>query len=113
MKPKINPYAIVQHSAWGYAGDNQFFGGLETRPVTTKRDLVKVEDCSGLLIESYGEAEDFCDWAMYVGAKVEGLTPRADKLGAFALKEVDRLRIYIPSIATLCAWEDYKKEAKT
>lgn len=111
LPPKPLEYAIVQHSAMGYKGDVQFNGGLETRMITNKAPARKVTKAMGLLFENYSEAEDYCDWAMYEWPCVVGLIPRADKVGSFSTKQIDGLRIYLPYISTVVAWNKRTEEA--
>ena len=83
-------WAIVQHSGYGYKGDPTFEQGLETRQVSTRAEMKKVEKAGGLLFDDYGEAEDFCDEA----CEGPGIVPVA--AGTFSEKTIDGLRIYIP-----------------
>lgn len=89
----IDKWTVVQHSGFGYNGDPTFARGLESRRVTTKAESTRVERVGGLLFDSYGKAEDFCDTAAYPEGYV-GLTPCAR--ASFADATVDGLRIYVP-----------------
>lgn len=89
----IMKYAIVQHSAFGYKGDRTFEQGLEQRVVTTKKEADAIEKAGGILFDTYGEADDFCDMVMYPEDDA-GLTPSAK--GTFADLKVDGLAVYIP-----------------
>ena len=90
------PYAIVQHSGFGYGGDRQFYGGLETRPLTTKAQYDRAERAGGVVFDNYCIAEDFCEWAQYTASKVAGLIPLADRVGKFSLLTIDSLQIFMP-----------------
>lgn len=105
----INNYTVVQHSGYGYAGDVQFIGGLESSPIYTRRELQKVEKAGGLLLDNYCVAEDFCDWAMYTASDVIGLIPQARRVGHFSHIEVDKLRVFVPLPGI---FESYKNDPK-
>jgi hypothetical protein len=96
---QITQYAVVQHSAFGYAGDPRFEAGLETRAVTPAV-AARVRAAGGLLFDDYLEAESFCDREMYP-PEATGLTPAAP--GRFSRAAVDRLRVYVPPEGTACA----------
>ena len=102
-------YAIVQHSGFGYGGNAQFIGGLETRSILSKAPARKVNEAMGLLFDNYSEAEDYCEWATYDLPKITGLIPRADRVGSFSTKSIDGLRIYVPFLSTLSAWASHKE----
>lgn len=110
-EPRKIQYTIVQHSGFGYAGNRQFIGGLETRSVLNKAPARRVNEAMGLLFDDYGEAEDYCEWAMYTLLNITGLIPMADRCGSFTNKQIDGLRIYVPHISTLSAWAKLKEAA--
>ncbi|GAC1527423.1 MAG: hypothetical protein NVS3B1_17710 [Marmoricola sp.] len=85
-------YAIVQHSGYGYKGNRQFIGGLESRSVSAV-EARRVEKAGGLVFESYGAAEDFAEQAMYPEG-YGGLIPNAK--GSFSRVAIDGLAVYIP-----------------
>lgn len=104
-KSKQIRYAIVEHSGFGYKGDVQFSGGLETRSVSTKAEIVKVDDAGGVIFNDYCTAEDFCDWAMYTASNRTGLIPDARKVGRFARSSIDQLHIFLPLAGVVDAFE--------
>ena len=93
---KINLFTVVQHSGCGYGGDYTFRRGLEVRNVDNAKDRNAVQKAGGLLFDTWGKADNYCDEEMYrdvpEGAFV--LVPRAP--GTFAAAEVDGLRVYVP-----------------
>lgn len=86
-------WTVVQHSGFGYAHDRQFEHAVESRNVATKKEQEMVLKVGGLLFDTYGQAEDFCEEANYPADHV-GLIP--DVQGTFADKDVDGLKVYIP-----------------
>ena len=91
-KLKQEEYAVVQHSGFGYAGNPQFYKGLEMRSVTTDTQKKKVLDAGGVVLPTYSACDKYCFKEMY--GEHEGLIPNAR--GGFSKKEVDGLCIYIP-----------------
>lgn len=88
-------WVVVQHSGMGYRGDETFARMLETRMVSGKKIEMKVTKAGGILFDSYGEAEDFAEAAMYPPDNDNGsLIGKAQ--GTFSNEEIDGLRIYIP-----------------
>jgi hypothetical protein len=94
VSKSADKWTVVQHSAMAAKGDATFARGLESSLVTTAADRTRVEQAGGLLFDSYGEAEDFCDTAMYPNPDYLGLVPQA--AGTFSDLTVDGLKIYIP-----------------
>ena len=92
-KKETVKYTVVQHSAYGYQQKPGWEQGLETRRVSKVKDQQAIEKAGGLLLNTYGEAEDFAEQAMYPPG-VEGLYPAA--AGTFASLKIDGLAIYIP-----------------
>lgn len=87
-------WTLVQHSGYGYAGDEQFKHAVETRMLTKRQEIVAVEKAGGLLFDSYLDAcaaeerENYPD-------DVQGLIPRAS--GRMSAKRlIDGLPIYVP-----------------
>lgn len=89
----IAKWAIVQHSAVAAKGDMTFERALETRMVSKDADARKVEKAGGILFDSYADAEDFTEVAMYPPGN-DGLIPNV--LGKFSDETLDGMRIYIP-----------------
>jgi hypothetical protein len=88
-------WVVVQHSGYGYRGDETFKQMLETRMVTGKKIESKVTRAGGILFDSYGEAEDFAEAAMYPPESDNGsLIGKAQ--GTFSNEEIDGLAIYVP-----------------
>lgn len=89
-------YTVVQHSGFGYGNKPEFAKGLEVRTVATKAEQDIVVRAGGVLFDTYGQADEFCDRAMYPGER-EGLdlVPRAR--GTFSETKVDSLRVYLPA----------------
>lgn len=86
-------YAIVQHSAFGYKGDSVFQQALESRSVVSRSQIAEIRKVGGLMFDTYMEAEDFCDDAMYPET-LNDLIPQAK--GTFAAYQIDGLAVYIP-----------------
>jgi hypothetical protein len=89
-------YTVVQHSGYGYAEDATFLEGLESRPLETDAQIARINRIGGAVFDSYGEAEDFCDWAMYIAHATPGIVPEALKIGEFDRLQVDGLAIFKP-----------------
>jgi hypothetical protein len=87
-------YAIVQHSAFGYADDGQFVAGLEIRGVDTEKEKNLVRKVGGKLFAHYGDADDYTMDEMYHEDN-PSLIP--DAKGTFSEKKIDGLAIYIPA----------------
>jgi hypothetical protein len=86
-------WTVVQHSGYGYNHDPDFQQGLETRHVETRPEQDRIAKAGGLMFDSYTDAEDFADAAMYPPG-YQGLMPRA--AGTFSNLQIDGLAIYIP-----------------
>lgn len=93
MSVRTYGYTAVQHSAYGYKEDPRFEHGLQPAMLDNAKQEVRVREVGGVVFDSYKEASDFCDTAMYP-ANVEGLIPRAQ--GKFSAFKVDGLKVYIP-----------------
>ena len=93
MAKRPTRYAIIQHTGV-LTGHAEFEQAVESRAVTTAADQDAVTNASGLLFDTYGEAEDFCEAANYPPG-VEGLIPRA--AGSFTTTAtVLGCKIYLP-----------------
>ena len=98
-KPTVpKRYTVVQHSGFGYAGDETWEQGLEIRSVDTKAEQDLVRKADGVLFDTYHEADEFIERAMYP-ENYQGLIPKAQ--GEFSDKEIDQLRIYIPKVQVI------------
>lgn len=107
MKNKLDTlhHVAVRHSAFGYKGDLDFSGGLESRSLTTKAQVRRVLRIGGHVFNGYRQCEDFCDWAMYTATNVEGLIPKARAVGSFSPLTVDGLAIFLPNSGMVAAFE--------
>lgn len=85
-------HTVVQHSGFGYAGDTTFRRGLESRTVTPAQAR-KVEKAGGILFETYVEAEDFAEKAMFPPG---AFTMIPEARGTFSTVQVDGLAVYVP-----------------
>jgi hypothetical protein len=88
----LSQYTVVQHSGYGYGGDELFEAGLESRELHAASEIARVRKAGGMLFPSYLEAEDFAEKAMY--PEGSGIVPAAK--GTFAEAKIDGLRIYVP-----------------
>lgn len=86
-------YAIVQHSAYGYARHFDFKKGLESRQVDKQSEVNQVQRVKGMLFDNYLAAEEYCMKEMYPEG-AEGLIPHAP--GTFSGVKIGGLVIYIP-----------------
>lgn len=84
-------WTIVQHSGYGYGGDEGFRHAVEVRQVSTRAEKARVASAGGMLFPSWRAADDYCDSANYP-PEVSGLYPRAR--GSFSTHKVDGLAIY-------------------
>ena len=92
--PRNYGWTIVQHSGYGYGSNPQFRSGLETRRITTKRQLNQIIGIGGLVFDEYTKAEAETMRLMYpVG--YTGLIPIAR--GSFVSLQIDGLHLYVPS----------------
>lgn len=90
-------YTLVQHSAYGYKQDRTFARGVESRALSTKEALQRVQKAGGLVLTSYTEAEDRAFAEMYPPEAHTFLTPVAR--GTFSNSVIDGLAIYVPAKA--------------
>ena len=97
MSDRKEGRTVVQHSGYGYAGDLQFSGGLESRSLYTKAQVDRVERIGGVVFDDYLTAERFCEYAMYEASGATGLIPKARAVGEFDKLEVDELKIFKPN----------------
>ena len=93
MSARTHGYTVVQHSAYGYKADIRFKQGLQPITLNNARERANVISRGGVVFDTYKEADDFCDKAMYPEG-TEGLNPAAK--GTFAALEVDGLKLYLP-----------------
>lgn len=100
MVKRLEKYAIVQHSGYGYAQHIEFKKGLESCHLSKESELKQVERAKGKVFDSYVAAEDYCMKEMYPETgDIEqgdslGLIPHA--AGAFAAVKISGLAIYVP-----------------
>lgn len=88
-------YTVVQHSAYGYAGNPQFKYALEERSIDKKGEK-RVVDAGGVVCKGYMEASNLCEKWMYP-PEVLGIVPDCRSVGTFSKKKVDGLAIFIPT----------------
>lgn len=89
-------YTLVQHSAYGYAGNPQFKFALEERSITKKQEE-SVKNAGGVVCANYIEASDLCEKWMYP-PDVEGIVPDCKSMGTFSKKKkIDGLAIFVPT----------------
>ena len=94
MSPLVFPkWTIVQHSGYGYSSNPQFEHAVETRVLANNAEVRTVNQVGGLVLDSYMEAEDFCDKANYPEGN-SSIIPTAR--GTFSHRTIDGLKIYIP-----------------
>lgn len=87
------PYTIVQHSGFGYAGKPQFAKGVEAIKLTGSRERRAVEAAGGLLFETYEAAEDYVQKISYPEGYT-GIIPLAP--GQFSAVKIQGLAVYVP-----------------
>lgn len=93
MPRQVVGYTVVQHSAYGYKNDLRFKQGLQPASLESVKQMHLVRSAGGVTFDTYKEADDFCDKAMYPPG-VSGLNPQAR--GTFAQVTVDQLKVYVP-----------------
>ena len=86
-------YTLVQHSGCGYGGKSGFARAVETRPLD-KRQETAVRKVGGLVIPTLELANRIVEDVNYP-PEVQGLYPCCR--GTFSIKEVDQLKIYLPT----------------
>ena len=86
-------YTLVQHSGYGYGGDDTFSKGIETRAIPHAKEADRVRRNTGYLFDTYTEAEAAADRLMYPESNL-GLIPRADVTFSTDVK-VDGLRLVL------------------
>lgn len=89
----VTKWTVVQHSGFGFNRDETFSRSLESRMVSGRKSEDAVIKAGGILFDSYGEAEDFAELAMYPPGN-DGIIGNCQ--GTFANEDIDGLRIYIP-----------------
>jgi len=87
----LGTYALVQHSAFGWHGDEQIEAGLKSAAVTPAQ--ARKVAAAGGVIGTYREVEDLAMALMYPD-DVHGLIPCFR--GTFGKLEIDGLPIAIP-----------------
>lgn len=86
-------YTVVQHSGYGYGGQQGFRQGLEPIGIGGAA-IERVAGAGGLLFDTYAEAHEFAvKEAWPQGA---GLLPQAP--GAYSSTQVAGLAVYIPRL---------------
>ena len=86
-------WTLVQHSGYGYGGNEGFAQGLELRSIETVGERNRVLKAGGVIYDDYEAAMVAENNGMYPKG-YEGIYPNAQ--GTFSDKEVDGLKIYIP-----------------
>jgi hypothetical protein len=92
-KPNRN-WTLVQHSAYGYAGDTTFKRGVEMQGIDTKAALLRVQKAGGMVFDSYDAASE-AEYNENYPDNVKGIVPKAS--GSFSSHKVNGLAIYIPA----------------
>jgi len=95
-KLKVERWTLVQHSGFGYAEKPGWEHAVETRRITTERELLDVTNEGGMIFESYNDA----DTAEYKENYPEGAGDRLtypEVKGTFSDKLLDGLKIYVPA----------------
>jgi hypothetical protein len=89
-------YTLVQHSAYGYQEKPGWDKAVETRRITTEAELDRVKKVGGFVFPSYNEADDQEYKSNYPEGAGDRITYPEVK-GTFSDKELDGLKIYIPT----------------
>lgn len=93
---KVERWTLVQHSAYGYQEKPGWEKAVETKMISTGKELVDVTNEGGLVLESYNEADEREMQENYPDLAGAALTyPRVK--GTFSNKTLDGLRIYVPA----------------
>ncbi len=86
-------WTLVQHSGYGYGGNEGFAQGLELRSIETVGERNRVLKAGGVIYDDYEAAMVAEMNGMYPKGTV-GIYPQAQ--GTFSKQKVDDLAIYIP-----------------
>ena len=111
MKPNPNAdrsimkWTLVQHSAFGYAGNRQFERAVQIETLTKASEVRAVQAAGGLLFDDYGKASER-EFAENYPPEFDKdkpcvpprLTPMAQ--GRFSRRTVANLAIYLPPQTT-------------
>lgn len=92
-KKPITAWTLVQHSGFGYGKKPGFKRAVETRMITGAKEIQRVIEAGGLILNDYSDAEDRADHENYPEG-LTGIVPCVQ--GSFSTHKVDYLAVYIP-----------------